>query len=198
MLVLDASGSIGSANFDAVRRFALQYVDSLSIGPKDNQVGVITFSSSAQLLFGLDTHSDDKASLQQAVRNIVYTGGSTNIPDALCQLIMAFSGNNSGARFDSSVFRVAILMTDGQSNANTNQCNFQSVSEAAEAVHDVSPPVLVFAFGVGSGFDPQDVIDIASGPEFVSEAQSFGQSELDCVQTVQEEKICNTSKSACW
>ncbi len=193
MLVLDASGSIGETNFDSVRRFALQYVDSLSIGPRDNQVGVITFSTAAQLLFGLCTHSNS-SSLQQAVRNIPYTSTLTNIPDALCQLIMAFSGNSSGARLVPSVFRVAILMTDGQSNRMNNPCNFSSVSEAARAVRAVSPPVLVFAFGVGSGFDPQDVIDIASGPEFVSEAQSFGQSELDCVQTVQEEKICNTSK----
>ncbi len=198
MLVLDASGSIGLTNFDAVKRFALQYVDSLSIGSNDNQVGVITFSTIAQIQFGLDTHSDS-ASLQQAIRSISYTGGSTNIPDALCQLIKAFSSNTtSGARFNPSVFRVAILMTDGQSNENNNRCNFRSVSEAAEAVHDVSPPILVFAFGVGSNYNPQDVIDIASGPEFVSEAQSFGQTELDCIQTVQEEKICNTSRSACY
>ena len=194
MLVLDSSGSIGSANFAAVRQFALQYVSGFTIGPNDNQVGVIRFTSTAQLLFSLDRYNDS-TSLQQAISNIEYTAGSgTNIPAGLCQLTAAFFGNSSGARTDSSVFRVAMVMTDGQSNRESNPCGFQSVSEAAMAVHAIFPPVFVFAVGVGDRYDPQDVIDIASGPEFVISAQSFSASELECVQTTQEERVCNSSK----
>ena len=193
VLILDVSGSIGAQNFEFVKSFSVQLVSGLEISPMDNQVGVITFSSTAQLVFGLDTYNDS-ASLEQALNNLVYTGGGTNIPSALCELITTLSGDSSGARFDSSVFRIAILMTDGQSSGGTNSCNFQSVSEAAMAVHAVSPPILVFAFGVGDSYNEQDVIDIASGPEFVDAASSFSGSQLECVQAIQEDKICNSSK----
>ena len=90
MIVLDASGSIGGQNFESVREYVLQYVDSLTIGPNDNRVGVITFSGSARLEFGLGAYNN-RASLKQAVRNIHYTGGSTNIPTALVSFFSVFS-----------------------------------------------------------------------------------------------------------
>ena len=153
MLVLDESGSIGQEDFDSVREFALRYVNSLTIGPNDNRVGVITFSNYARLIFGLGTYSNS-ATLAQAVSNIFYSGGSTNIPDALCQLHGVYFGNSSEAREDASVFRIAIVMTDGQSNQEDNTCGFQSIAEAAAAaIHALSPSVLVFGFGVGSEYD---------------------------------------------
>lgn len=193
IFILDASGSIGRSNFDSVRNFVLQYLNSFNIGPNDNQIGVITFSSSARVEFALNTYRD-RASLGQAISNIAYIDGGTNIPDALCQLIQSYSSNSSGARPDTNVFRVAVLMTDGQSNQNENSCNFASVAEAAMAVHAASPPIVVLAFGVGDEYNPQDVIDIASRPEYVASAQSFGISQLDCVQTTQQDDICYKSK----
>ncbi len=86
MFILDASGSIGRSNFNSVRNFVSRYVDGVDIGPDDTQVGVIRFSSSAQLLFDLDTYKD-RNSLQWAIRSILYTTGGTNIPAALCQLV---------------------------------------------------------------------------------------------------------------
>ena len=145
MLVLDESGSVGATNFESVRQFALTYVDSLTIGPNDNRVGVITFDGSAQLDFGLGTHTNS-ATLSQAVRNITYSGGGTNIPAALCELHNVFSGNNSEAREDASVFRVAIVLTDGQSGSSINECGFQSVAEAAAAVLSFSAGVWIWCW----------------------------------------------------
>ena len=193
MLVLDESGSIGQGNFNSVREFVLRYINSLTIGPNDNRVGVITFDSTAQLDFGLGTHTNS-ATLSQAVRDITYSGDGTNIPAALCELHNVFSGNNSEAREDASVFRVAIVMTDGQSGSNINECGFRSVAEAAAAVHALSPSVLVFGFGVGDRFRQEDVEAIASGPEFVTNAQGFFLSQLECVQSIQQDHICNTSE----
>ena len=91
----------------------------------------------------------DKTTLVQALRNIPYIVGSTNMPDALCNLITLYSDNSFGAHLETGVFRIAILMTDGHSNRNANPFNFMSVAEAANAVHAVRPPITVFAFGVG-------------------------------------------------
>ena len=193
MFVLDASGSIRSSNFLKVKEFVLQFVNRFPIGPMDNQVGVIVFDSVSRLIFDLDRYTD-RSSLSNAVSSLVYTGGGTNIPAALCGLYKVYTSNNTGARMDNSVFRIAILMTDGQSNSNSNPCGFSSVKAAATAIHALSPPVLVFAFGVGSSYDSNDVRLIASGPEFISSALSFSTSQLDCVQTIQEDNLCYRSK----
>ncbi len=193
MFILDASGSIGQSNFESVREYSTQFIDRLAIGPNDNQIGVVTFSSSAQLLFDLDTYSD-RTSLQQAIENIIYTSGGTNIPAALCQLVTVFSSNTSGARFDASVFRIAIFMTDGESNEDSNPCNFRSVSEASRAVHSVYPPILVYAIGVGSSVNQEELNNTASGPEYVSSIESFSNSDLNCVQNMQKDEICYSSK----
>ncbi len=192
-MVLDESGSIGRGNFEVVRDFVLQYVRTLTIGPDDNQVGVITFASDPDLDFDLDDHSN-RSSLEQAVNDIVYSGGGTDIPDALCELLMTFSSNTTGARLDGSVFRVAIFLTDGISGSGFNPCGFTNVPQAAAAVRDATPPILVFAVGVGSGFNQQDLIDIATGPEFVLEAASFAQADIECVQAAQEDSLCFSSK----
>ena len=191
MIVLDESGSIGSVDFESTKQFVLQYISNLRIGPDDNRVGVITFSDAARLRFSFGAYSN-ASSLEQAVMNINYGGGGTNIPDGLCAMLNAFLSGD--ARTESTVFRVGIVMTDGQSNEDFNSCGFSSVAEAANAIHNAPQQILVFAFGVGSGFNRQDVEDIASGPEFVSAASSFSVSQLECIQTNQEEKICNKSK----
>lgn len=195
MFVLDVSGSIGFSNFEQIRAFVLQFVSRISIGPMDNQVGVILFNTISRLIFDLDTHSSS-SSLLNAINNIIYTGGGTNIPAALCGLYQVYTSSDTGARMDNSVFRIAIVMTDGRSNGNSNPCGFSSVEAAARAVHGISPRVLVFAFGVGSRFNSADIMVIASGPEFVSSTASFSTSELQCVQATQEDNLCYRSKSA--
>ncbi len=187
VMVLDESGSVMADNFQLVRQFVIQYVDSLKIGPDDNRVGVITFAGSAQEQFSLDTYSN-AISLENAVAAIPYNGGSTNIPDALCQLLRVFSAEG---RTDPSVFRVALVLTDGESFVTTNDCGYTTVAEAADALRTASPPINVFAIGVGTGFQREDLENIASQEQFIFSSADF--SQLSCVQSVQEEQICNTS-----
>ena len=191
MIVLDESGSIGPVDFESAKQFVLQYISNLRIGPNDNRVGVITFSHFARLRFGLDEH-ETASSLEQAVMNINFGGGGTNIPTALCEMANAFSSD--AARTDPTVFQVGIVMTDGASGPSVTPCGFSTIPQAANAIHNASQPILVFAFGVGSGFRREDIEIIASGPEFVGEASSFDTSQLECIQASQEDQICNRSE----
>ncbi len=187
-MVLDESGSVTPPNFELVRQFVAQYVDSLIIGPKDSRVGVITFNNIAREQFSLDTHTN-ATSLINAVAELPYSQGGTNIPDALCQLLRVVT---SDARTDPSVFRVAIVLTDGISGTFTNDCNYTTVAEAAHALRTASPPINVFAIGVGLGVQREELEAIASQKQFFSSADF---SQLSCVQSVQEEQICNTSET---
>ncbi len=189
VMVLDESGSVTPPNFELVRQFVAQYVDSLKIGPKDSRVGVITFNNIAREQFSLDTHTNS-TSLINAVAAIPYSQGGTNIPDALCQLLRVVTRD---ARTDPSVFRVAIVITDGRTGAFTNDCNYTTVAEAAAALRTASPPINVFAIGVGLSVQREDLVAIASQEQYIFSSADF--SQLSCVQSVQEEQICNTSKT---
>jgi len=48
MMVFDGSGSISGAEFSTMKTFAVELVDSFTIGPSATQVGFVQFSSTAR------------------------------------------------------------------------------------------------------------------------------------------------------
>lgn len=79
IFMVDKSSSLGSvANFDKELSFIARFVDGFNIGqgPRDVRVGVISFSTDAQLEFGLSSY-DDKSSLLNALLNIDFSLGNT-------------------------------------------------------------------------------------------------------------------------
>lgn len=71
VFLVDESGSVGQDNFDILKDFMNRIIQHLNIGPRDNQVGIATYASTAQREFDLDSYST-KTSLIHAVRNISY------------------------------------------------------------------------------------------------------------------------------
>ena len=154
--MLDSSGSIGSSNFETVRTFVLDFVGGLPIGPNDNQVGVIVFSSSASVVFNLNTYSS-KFAVLNAISNIAYRGGGTATHIALQLLISQGFTTDGGARLsDGGVSRLAVVLTDGVSNSAA-----ETIS-AASAVHSFEPSINVYAIGVGSNLNQAELNAIAS------------------------------------
>jgi len=193
--VLDSSGSIEVYNFDQVRSFVYEFVNSLRIGTDDNQVGVISFSDTAHVDFYLNSYST-KAGLLTAIQNIPYVSGSTNTAGGLCKLIREGYTTQHGARLSSaSVSRLAVVMTDGMSNTVASECLFVNTFQAAEAVDMFEPSILVYAIGVTSSVDFQELQAIASKPEYVSTISSFNSILLKSIQEQQTYELCNRGMS---
>ena len=78
VFVLDASGSIGSANFIKVKQFVHDAISAFDIGFDKTRVGIVQYSSSNQVSrpFDLGTYGS-KADMLAAVDLLVYTQGST-------------------------------------------------------------------------------------------------------------------------
>ena len=97
MFVLDASGSIGSANFPRILDLVRDIVTALEIGPNEGQVAVIRFSTSAltSVVFGLTAH-DNEADLLTAVSGITFSDGDRTETAAALNLLV--SDGFSGAR----------------------------------------------------------------------------------------------------
>ena len=186
IFVLDSSGSIGSGNYQKVREFVKNFIKSgITIGPNDDQVGVIIFGGNAQVVFNLNAYQKE-TQLLGAIDSIPYLSESTNTAAALRKLIDEGFTEGGGARLDSkTVLRVAIVMTDGKSNVSPSD-----TPVAATRVHNFRPSILVYAVGVTNSVNQEELNEIATSPELVDNLDSFDTSLLKEYQEEQFYHIC--------
>lgn len=59
-----------------------------------------------------------------------------------------------------SVLRTAIVLTDGESNMNEG-----TLINVAKEVHNLKPPVTVFAVSVGNNYSQEELDIIATNPD---------------------------------
>eukprot|EP00058_Branchiostoma_floridae_P026676 XP_002612167.1 hypothetical protein BRAFLDRAFT_88906 [Branchiostoma floridae] len=132
--LLDGSNSVGTANFEKVKQFVVDVVNSFDVSPTATRVGVVQYSNKNTLMFNLGDKVD-KPSTVNAINSIQYQGGGTYTGYALKYVRQkaAWRGGN--------VPKVAVVLTDGES--------YDSVSVAAQNL--LSDGVEVFAVGV-AGF----------------------------------------------
>ena len=185
--LLDGSGSI---NFQSMRLFVKKFVDTLIIGPEDNQVGMIVFGNNANVAFTLATYNNSNDVVEAIMKYPYPNDAFTNTADALCKLISGFSEENGARTSSASVFRFAIVLTDGKSNRNSPDCNNWNTTQAADAVHQLSPPVLVYVIGVTDSDNTEELETIASSPNAVSTIDSFSYWNLQVVGEVYVEELC--------
>jgi hypothetical protein len=169
VFILDSSGSIDAANFQTMLKFVENVTESLTIGPTGTQVGVVRFSSSSNLVIHLDEY-DTQSGLGAAISNIVYDAGGTNTADALMLTRRSAFTNQHGAR--SEAIKVAILVTDGQSNS------LQATSQEAEAAK--ADGIVMFSIGVG-GYNRQELDAVSSPPSCTHVFLLTGFSEIDSI-----------------
>jgi len=116
VIVLDESGSIGTANFSLAKSFLSQLVARLDINNGRTRVGLVQFSSSVNYHILLSANSSLE-SLQSTISTLSYRGGNTNTGAALAFVRTTMLTSAAGARSNAS--NVVVVLTDGQSG-NTN------------------------------------------------------------------------------
>ena len=168
--VLDVSASIGKENFTKIQKFEHDFVQNLTIGPNDNQVGTIIFDHNATTVFKLNDYNNTECVLN-AINKIPFRAKYTNVKDALCRLKEGYQCGNGARNLSRSVFRIAIVLSDGMSNHCESDCGWYSIDEAAAAMRDLG--VLVYVIAVGR-FDYSELEKIASRvPGAVTKLEDF-------------------------
>ena len=148
----------------------------MDIGSEQSRVGLVRYSTDAQVLFNLNTYLTN-VSLLEAIANMSYNGGWTNTPAALNATIEQFN-TEYGARPKSlGIPRIAVVVTDGQSNRGGGP---PATIAAANRVH--SQGILGYGVGVGNNIDMEELIAIASGPEHVRLLSTFDIVEFKAFQ----------------
>ena len=179
IILLDASGSVGSSNFEIMKDFVANMLSNFTIGPDDTRVGVIRFAASPSIVIPLGS-INTYSQLATAIRGISYTRGGTNTGAALNLLNTAFAT----ARVSEGIPRVAAVFTDGMSN------DAAATVQAAQAVHN--DKITVFSFGIGTGVSNAELVAIASdGQQGVFTISGFTSDTFQAVLTQLQLSTCS-------
>ncbi|KAG7253754.1 hypothetical protein CRUP_011128 [Coryphaenoides rupestris] len=152
--ILDTSSSVGKENFEKIRKWVANMVESFDVGAEKTRVAVVRYSDRPTLEFNLGRHKT-LAEVQRAAGNIRYIGGNTMTGDAISYTTQNIFVERNGARARAKgIQRVAILVTDGRSQDYV----LEPSKEAAKA------GIRMFAVGIGEALKVE-LEEIAAEPK---------------------------------
>lgn len=174
VFLVDESGSVGQDNFDILKDFMNRIIQHLNIGPRDNQVGIATYASTAQREFDLDSYST-KTSLIHAVRNISYNhSGLSFVSRGLRLVANHFFNGTHGDRANHP--NVLIILTDGDP-LDPSRAKLEASSLESRGVE-------IFVVGISRDGTNRNLIDLATDSSHILPFLDFG--DLDGPAFAQE------------
>uniref|UniRef100_A0A8C4TR27 Matrilin 4 n=1 Tax=Falco tinnunculus TaxID=100819 RepID=A0A8C4TR27_FALTI len=114
VFVIDSSRSVRPFEFETMRRFMIDIIGSLDVGPNATRVGVIQYSSQVQNIFSLKTFFT-RADMEKAINSIVPLAQGTMTGLAIQYAMNVAFTTQEGARpLHKKIPRIAIIVTDGR------------------------------------------------------------------------------------
>eukprot|EP00064_Thunnus_orientalis_P000105 superscaffoldBa00000005_g105 len=152
--ILDTSSSVGKENFEKIRQWVANLVESFDVAPDKTRVAVVRYSDTTTTEFNLGKHRTLE-DVKRAARNIRYLGGNTMTGDAISYTTTNIFTERNGARpIAKGIQRVAILLTDGRSQDYV----LEPSKDAAKA------GIRMFAVGIGEALK-EELEEIAAEPK---------------------------------
>lgn len=152
--ILDTSSSVGKENFEKIRQWVANLVDSFDVAPDKTRVAVVRYSDRPTTEFNLARYRTLE-DVKRAARNIRYLGGNTMTGDAISYTTSNIFTERNGARpIARGIQRVAILLTDGRSQ--------DYVLEPSKAAAKAG--IRMFAVGIGEALKVE-LDEIAAEPK---------------------------------
>ncbi|XP_061098606.1 matrilin-3-like [Conger conger] len=165
VFIIDSSRSVRPAEFEKVKIFLADMVDTLQIGPDATQVAVVNYASTVNIEFLLKTYLN-KADMKLALSRIEPLAAGTMTGLAIKTAMEQAFTEQSGARpRDKNISKVAIIVTDGRP-----QDQVEEVSAVARA-----SGIEIYAVGVDRA-DMKSLRLMASNPldEHVFYVETYG------------------------
>ncbi|XP_040890849.1 matrilin-4 isoform X3 [Toxotes jaculatrix] len=153
VLLIDGSKSVRPQNFELVKKFVNQVVDSLDVSAHGTRVGLVQYSSRVRTEFPLNMyHSADE--IKAAVMKVEYMEKGTMTGLALKHMLENSFSEAEGARPSSrNIPRVGLVFTDGRSQ--------DDITEYAKKAKEAG--ITMYAVGVGKAVE-DELREIASEP----------------------------------
>jgi len=154
-IIIDRSGSVGSANFDKTKNFVHTLVRRLQISSNGNRVGIIAYQSVTELVVKFaDVNSQAPSAMTNIINGIRFTGGGTRTDRALEKADSGLFSSAGGDRGDKP--NVLMVITDGRTNRGSKP--YPRVLAPL-----IGKKVTMIAIGVGSGINYSELKEIANG-----------------------------------
>ncbi|XP_041801533.1 matrilin-4 isoform X3 [Chelmon rostratus] len=153
VLLIDGSKSVRPQNFELVKKFVNQVVDSLDVSAHGTRVGLVQYSSRVRTEFPLNMyHTADE--IKAAVMKIEYMEKGTMTGLALKHMVENSFSEAEGARPASrNIPRIGLVFTDGRSQ--------DDITEFAKKAKEAG--ITMYAVGVGKAVE-DELREIASEP----------------------------------
>ncbi|XP_062321211.1 collagen alpha-6(VI) chain isoform X1 [Osmerus eperlanus] len=168
--LIDHSGSITPQDFQDMKKFIIEFVHTLRIGPQHVRVGVVKYSDNPELEFDLTTYKDGKT-LEAAAERIIQRGGGTNTGLALSFMNTFFK--EAEVTRGAKVPEYLIVITDGKSA--------DKVKEPAQLLRNEK--IQIYAIGVKEA-NQTELLEIAGSPE-----RKFFVNNFDALKSIKDEII---------
>uniref|UniRef100_A0A6Q2ZJ58 Matrilin 3a n=1 Tax=Esox lucius TaxID=8010 RepID=A0A6Q2ZJ58_ESOLU len=165
VFIIDSSRSVRPGEFEQVKTFLADMVDTLDVGAEATRVAVVNYASTVKVEFLLRAHLN-KADMKRAIARIEPLAAGTMTGLAIKSAVTEAFTEESGARPKSrNIGKVAIIVTDGRP-----QDRVEEVSAAARA-----SGIEMYAVGVGRA-DMTSLRLMASNPleEHVFYVETYG------------------------
>uniref|UniRef100_A0AAV2KE14 VWFA domain-containing protein n=1 Tax=Knipowitschia caucasica TaxID=637954 RepID=A0AAV2KE14_KNICA len=165
VFIIDSSRSVRPGEFEKVKIFLADMVDTLEVGADGTRVAVVNYASTVKIEFLLKDHFD-KLSLKKAISRIEPLAAGTMTGLAIKSAMTEAFTEDSGARPKiRKIAKVAIIVTDGRP-----QDNVEEVSAAARG-----SGIEIYAVGVDRA-DMNSLKQMASVPleEHVFYVETYG------------------------
>ena len=172
-----------------MKNFVKDVVSSFDVGmgAAQTRFGLIQFATTVKREFSLSKY-DTVTKIQTAVDKISYMKGRTNTHLALDEMVINGFAEKNGARPKSEGHpRVAIILTDGQSNEP-----LKTIVSALK-VHDAD--ITVIAVGIGTSVNLKELNIIASDPNCLHLILLSSFTEVDSLKYVIERRTCDGMSS---
>ncbi|PFH38439.1 microneme protein MIC2 [Besnoitia besnoiti] len=144
VLLIDDSASISKQNFEAVRKFVVDFLKLVPISEEEVHASLVTFSHTTVDVFTFKNPEGTNQELAvNAMQNLKHRRGfSTSTDEGIDRVGVIFTESSFGAR--AGVPKVLVLMTDGESNS------YSDTKIAADKIR--TQGVSVFVVGVGAAY----------------------------------------------
>ncbi|XP_078614405.1 uncharacterized protein LOC144883689 [Branchiostoma floridae x Branchiostoma japonicum] len=153
--VIDGSSTMGWDGFQQTKHLISKIVQELNIGTAGSRVTVVQYGNQGWQEFGLDSYNSSR-SLQQAISNIEFLDGGSNLADGLNVLYkFGFIRRNGGRP---GINKGAIVITGEGAAADT-----AGATRAAAQLHLSGLTVMTIGVGPGAAGLP---MKISSDPQF--------------------------------
>ncbi|XP_035242603.1 matrilin-4 [Anguilla anguilla] len=154
VLLIDGSKSVRPQNFELVKQFVNQVVDSLDVSAHGTRVGLVQYSSRVRTEFPLSRYQSAE-DIKSAVLKVEYMEKGTMTGLALKHMVENSFSEAEGARpAKRNIPRVGLVFTDGRSQ--------DDITEWAKKAKDAG--ITMYAVGVGKAVEDELRV-IASEPE---------------------------------